>query len=196
MLIATGCSKAVAPEPFDIRPTVSYFYGMESRNLGSSGGESPPWDGVLRQLPKDLYRNEAHPLKLLVLYRGLPGSGKTTAAQKRIDARFTVSADDYMVDGAGNYKFNPRMLSICHNECQRKVDNLMRNSAAQIAVHNTFSQQWEVNPYYQMARKHGYKVEIVECVGRYGSVHNVPQSTMAAMEARWEPIEVPEDLRV
>lgn len=139
--------------------------------------------------------NESMPATL-TLYRGLPGSGKTTAALKRVPPDCAVSADDFMVDDDGHYAFNARKLGYCHAKCQVRVTTLMMAETPHIAVHNTFSQQWEAEPYYQMAREHGYKIEVVECKGRFGSVHGVPAATVAAMEARWQALEVPEDLRV
>jgi len=56
-----------------------------------------------------------------------------------------------------------------------------------VVVSNTATQPWELEPYLNLARQHGYTVQVVECHGNFGSVHGVPPEAVERMRARWVP---------
>ena len=125
-------------------------------------------------------------VKTLFLVRGLPGSGKSTLA-KMLCPRDAYEADDWFID-EGVYRFDPSQLHKAHHYCQTVVKNAMETAAPKIAVANTFSERWEMEPYFDMAEKRGYAVQIVECLGSFGSIHNVPESDVQKMRDRWESV--------
>ena len=145
-------------------------------------------------------------MKTLWIVRGIAGSGKTTLANIMKDGLMVfpqqsnremeqepliVSADDYFyAAGSGRYKFDKTKLGEAHKQCQVKVTNGMEYGRRHIIVHNTFSQQWEFNPYRQLAKYYGYSVFVIECQNDFGSEHHVPQETITAMRERWEMLEV------
>ena len=45
-----------------------------------------------------------------------------------------------------------------------------------VAVSNTFTQKWEMQPYIDMANEHNYHIQIIKCHGdsKWQSIHNVP----------------------
>jgi len=103
--------------------------------------------------------------KLLVIIRGVSGSGKTTLAKKLLlkYGGFTVAeADQFMVDSAGNYSFNPKRLTFAHESCSNKVENAMSNQENIIIVSNTSIQYWEMYNYVILAQKYGYDIEFME----------------------------------
>ena len=63
--------------------------------------------------------------KMLILIRGLSGSGKTLLADsltlnsdyEEIEGRASISADDYFTDDDGNYSFNHEKLGEAHHWC-------------------------------------------------------------------------------
>jgi hypothetical protein len=57
-----------------------------------------------------------------------------------------------------------------------------------IVVSNTFTQEWEMEPYFELAKKHGYKVFTVIVENRHGgtNVHNVPEDKLEQMKNRFE----------
>jgi len=123
----------------------------------------------------------------LYLIRGLPGSGKSTLGQQ-LAGSHSFEADDYfMKDGV--YTFDPSLLPNAHASCQLHVLTSMKEMVTEIAVCNTFSEQWEVDPYLEMWKEHPiYTVNIIECQNDFGSTHGVPEQTVQDMEDRWEKV--------
>ena len=57
-----------------------------------------------------------------------------------------------------------------------------------IVVSNTFTKEWEMNEYFELAKQYGYMVFTIIVENRHGSksVHNVPEATMGNMLNRFE----------
>ncbi len=121
----------------------------------------------------------------LYIIRGLPGSGKSTLARKLAD-RYGCNyyeADQYfMVEG--EYKFDPTKLHQAHSACYRNVASDIANGRDAI-VSNTFTTIKELRDYFQLANDYGCALEIFECTGNYGSIHNVPEASIQRMRDRW-----------
>ena len=133
--------------------------------------------------------------KVLYLVRGLPGSGKSTLAEKLVGHSFLVcEADKYFTDADGNYNFDVTKLKDAHNWCQDRVETYMKDSLVndqwyrEIAVSNTFTQEWEMKPYYVLAEKYGYTVFCVIVENRHGglNIHDVPKDKIEIMCNRFE----------
>lgn len=119
------------------------------------------------------------------LIRGLPGSGKSTLAQ-RIAPSAWFEADQFFLQPDGAYAFDPAKLGDAHAACQEGVWKAMQQHLPVIAVSNTFTQRWEVEPYRVLARLQGYTVVEMTMNSAFGSTHGVPQETIDKMKARWE----------
>jgi predicted kinase len=129
-------------------------------------------------------------MKTLILLRGLPGSGKSTLASQLADAHF--EADMYFTNESGHYIFNAADLKKAHAWCQTEVENAMilnhtTGVNERIAVSNTFTQEWEMEPYFKLAETYGYKVFtlIVESRHQSGNIHNVPDEIIEKMKKRF-----------
>ena len=120
----------------------------------------------------------------LILVRGLPGAGKTTIA-KLFDG-CTMCADEYF-DVYLKGKFIAEELPMAHHWCRNRAEYHMEIESPTIVVHNTFTEGREMQPYFELARKYGYKVHTIIVENRHGnkSVHNVPEKTMERMEKRF-----------
>jgi predicted kinase len=133
--------------------------------------------------------------KVLYIVRGLPGSGKSTFAKKLVGDDFLVcEADKYFTDADGNYNFDVTKIKDAHKWCQDRVETYMKDSMVndqfyrEFAVSNTFTQEWEMKPYYVLAEKYGYKVFCVVVENRHGgmNVHDVPEDKLEIMKNRFE----------
>ena len=128
-------------------------------------------------------------MKELFLLRGLPGSGKSTLAKMLVGDKDYChkEADMYFVDGDGNYKFDVTSLRDAHAWCQEEVEFLMKYEH-KVVVSNTFTQEWEMLPYYDLAKKYGYRVHSLIVENRHGGVneHGVPEDKLEIMKKRFE----------
>lgn len=122
----------------------------------------------------------------LTLIRGLPGSGKSTMARKIAleTGALHVEADMWI-----NYseKWRQESVKMAHAICQEQANKALYYGRDTV-VSNTFTQQWEMQPYLDMARHYGAQIEVITATGDYGSIHDVPDDVIAAMVARWEEV--------
>jgi len=129
--------------------------------------------------------------KILYIVRGIPGSGKSTFAKTL--GGIHIEADQYFVDGDGNYNFDGSKIKLAHEYCRTQTEAWMKTDGTQvnadkIVVSNTFTQEWEMEPYFELAKKYGYKVFTVIVENRHGGVnqHNVPEDKIEQMKTRFE----------
>lgn len=124
-------------------------------------------------------------MKELFLLRGLPGSGKSTLAKSLGGKHF--EADMYFVKD-GEYQFDVTKLKDAHEWCRSHVGGLMINEEPKLVVSNTFTQEWEMEAYYELAEKYGYRVYSLVVENRHGGVseHGVPEEKLEQMRNRFE----------
>ena len=124
-------------------------------------------------------------MKELYLLRGLPGSGKSTLAKSLAGCH--VEADMYFMKG-DEYKFDASKLPEAHKFCQDKAASYMYTNWPRVVVSNTFTQEWEMEAYYELAKKYGYTVFSLVVENRHGGVnkHNVPEEALQRMENRFK----------
>jgi len=123
----------------------------------------------------------------LVLIRGLPGSGKSTLASL-FGAYF--EADQFFVATG----FDPSKLGEAHEWCQQNVREALCNGYGNVAVSNTFTQRWEMQPYIEMAEEFGATLVVLslfdgglsdeELFAR--NIHGVPLKSIKAMRRRFQ----------
>jgi predicted kinase len=133
--------------------------------------------------------------KILFIIRGVSGSGKSTFAKKIVGHDFLVcEADKYFIDKeTGEYKFDFSKIKDAHKFCQDTVETYMKDSLVndqfyrEIAVANTFTQEWEMEPYFKLAKEYGYTVFSIVVENRHGGVnqHGVPEEKLEQMRNRF-----------
>jgi len=126
-------------------------------------------------------------MKELFLLRGLPGSGKSTLAKSLGGSHF--EADQYFVRGLKDvYTFDASKLKNAHEFCRSSTTMAMIDMKSKIVVSNTFTQEWEMKAYYDLAKEYGYTVYslIVENRHEGENIHGVPVEVLDKMEKRFE----------
>ena len=130
-------------------------------------------------------------MKNLYLLRGLPGSGKSTLAKQLGGSHFET--DKYFVGENGEYNFDGSKLKEAHQWCQDSVSNamLLNHTTGEnetIVISNTFTQEWEMKPYMDMAKNWGYRVFSIIVENRHVGVnqHGVPDEKLQQMNDRFE----------
>lgn len=131
-------------------------------------------------------------MKNLYLVRGVPGSGKSTFARQFGDSHY--EADSYFMAN-GEYKFDPAKLKQAHESCRSEVELAMIHNhvtygldRSDIVVSNTFTQEWEMEPYYRLAETYGYRVFSLIVENRHDgeNTHGVPADKVQVMKDRFE----------
>jgi predicted kinase len=129
----------------------------------------------------------------LILLRGLPGSGKSTLGNVILqlpnnNPQEVLSADDFFVNNEGEYIFDGTKLKEAHNYCQFRCSERMRQQIVRIVVANTFTEDWEMKPYFDMAERYNYRVHTLIVENRHESenVHGVPEDKLQKMKNRFE----------
>jgi predicted kinase len=128
--------------------------------------------------------------KILYIVRGVPGSGKSTFAKTLGGTHFET--DTFFMEN-GEYKFDFTKLKDAHKWCQASVNTamIMNHTAGinnVIVVSNTFTQEWEMEPYFEMASTFDYKVFSIVVENRHDGVnqHGVPDDKIQIMKDRFE----------
>tara|TARA_B100000927_G_scaffold275648_1_gene255810 strand:+ start:6032 stop:6547 length:516 start_codon:yes stop_codon:yes gene_type:complete len=135
--------------------------------------------------------------KLLIIIRGLSGSGKTTLADLIVrynDNSGDVTADDFFLDEDDVYHFDFKKIKEAHSWCQEETKEMMEEGLEVIVVHNTFKQQWEAVPYFNLASQYSYDVQVVSLYDSGLSdedlskrcVHGLTTRQIGDQRAKWD----------
>lgn len=129
----------------------------------------------------------------IILLRGIPGSGKSTLGDvilqtTQINNQDVLSADAFFIDDKGNYNFDGSRLKEAHNWCQQKCAERMKLEFSKIVIANTFTEEWEMKPYFEMAERYKYRVHTLIVENRHGgkNIHNVPEDKLKSMKSRFD----------
>ncbi len=96
---------------------------------------------------------------VMIISRGVSGSGKSTAISKIVPKQHIYATDDFWGEG---YNFDRSMLKDAHLWNENRVDNSLSFKVKVIGVDNTNLSFFDLFPYFQMAKAYGYAVAFVE----------------------------------
>jgi hypothetical protein len=117
-----------------------------------------------------------------ILFRGPPGSGKSTAARHMFPDHVLIEADDYFMVGE-HYLFDPTKLEDAHKHCLWRAEAASK-AGIPFVVANTFSRYWEIKSYLHRWPS----ARIYRCNGLWQNVHGVPADKVRMIRDRMEPI--------
>ena len=145
---------------------------------GTSNSSSPLVSGA-----------EARPVAVsqvaqLVLFRGLPGAGKSTKARVLTEIGYKHFEADMYFEVDGVYRYNPSRIRDAHEWCKLMTRQALR-LGERVVVSNTFTTRSEIQPYLAMGAE---SLRIVEADGSWENVHNVPLEVVQKMASRWEKL--------
>jgi predicted kinase len=127
----------------------------------------------------------------LLLIRGLPGSGKSTLS-KLLSEQFycpVFSIDDFFTDkNTGTYLFEFDKNHLAYKQCEEKTLEAMQCNTPFIIVENTFTMEWEMQPYVAMAKEFNYQlfVSTVEKYHEHSNVHGITDEQIEKMAAKFK----------
>lgn len=129
----------------------------------------------------------------VLIFRGLPGAGKSTYLSKHFPNAVVCSADQYFIDQSGNYNFNPKLLNEAHRSCFRKFLTACNVGNKLIAVDNTNTQLFEFYGYVQVALAYAFDLEIIRLetpidIAAKRNVHGVSLNNVKLMKERFQEI--------
>ena len=162
------------------------------------------------------YKNDNIPsmTKELIIFRGIPSSGKSYLAKQLAGESNVFSADDYHLDPeTGQYNWKPENVKKAHQWNHQRVSDAIDQGVSPIAIDNTHIKKWELKalkPLVQKAQQKGYNVRIEEpnpkwyhwdtafdanaLFERNKETHNVPLESIKKMIENYEPNVTIEDI--
>lgn len=127
---------------------------------------------------------------MLILIRGLPGSGKTTLAKRLLEVipnSKHFEMNQYRINSDGEYNYDPTQNQNVANIC--KIDALIAlEKGFTVIVSNTFTRRWEMVDYINYVIIYNIPYQIIECYSQFKSEHNVPNEHVQRMKDRWESV--------
>lgn len=110
----------------------------------------------------------------LILYRGVPGSGKSSAAKRMFPNTLLLENDQYHMHN-GVYDWHkenmPAAIEWCMNMARMALENHL-----DVVVANTFTKRAFVDAYKRLAEETGASFEVYHCTGNFKNVHGLSDS--------------------
>ena len=134
--------------------------------------------------------------QILIIVRGIPGSGKSTFAKEIVkmfpDDSVHWESDMFFMHN-GVYCWKPNKVNLAHRWCQQKVEKSF-DAVDMVVVSNTFTTESEMKSYLDFAKENGISVQIVRMENRFENEHGVPKATLEKMKARF--VDMPNEIVV
>ena len=129
--------------------------------------------------------------KSLILLRGLPGSGKSTLAELLSEnGKYPIfSVDDYFTNKTTHeYVFDFKNNHLAYKQCEEHTKTSMEKNIEKIFIHNTFTIEWELEPYFKLAKAYDYAIFVVtvENYHQNKNIHEVSDEQLQKMAEKYK----------
>ncbi len=126
----------------------------------------------------------------LLLLRGLPGSGKSTLAHLLSEnGKYPVlSIDSYFTHPlTGEYNFEFQKNHLAYKQCEVRTKEKMEQECEKILVDNTFTLEWEMEPYFILCARYNYRIFVITVENRHGgnNIHAIPKDQLEKMASKY-----------
>lgn len=127
---------------------------------------------------------------IIVILRGLPGAGKTTLAKALSeDGKYPVfSIDSYFENEKGEYHFKFDENHKAYKACEQQTEMALQQNIPKVFVDNAFTLDWEIEPYFNLAKKYNYQMHVVTVENHHGSqnIHGVNKDQLQKMAEKYK----------
>lgn len=165
------------------------------KSIMSSGADTASFDKSVEAIHK-LNSSVSNPLGVIVVVlRGLPGSGKSHLSRNCLEKNvFICSADDFFTK-SGHYDFSHGSLSEAHSQCFENFLHAINDGKEVVVVDNTNSMMWEYRNYIYLCELLGIQHHILEIphpnqqiISAYSArnLHKVDMASIKSYTERWE----------
>ncbi len=120
----------------------------------------------------------------LNLYRGIPGSGKSSAAQRMFPGILLCENDMFHMHN-GKYEWSKESMPKAISWCVSMVRMALQNGM-DVCVANTFTKKKFVEAYKKIAEEFGAEFHVYRCVGHFKNVHGLSDSMVAGFQKAME----------
>ena len=129
--------------------------------------------------------------RTLILLRGLPGAGKSTLAEILNEhGKYPVHAVDHYFtdDQTGAYTFDFSKNHLAYNQCIENTRSSMETPFEKIFVDNTFTMDWEMEPYFKLANEFQYRIFVITVENRHGNsnIHDIRREQLEKMADKFK----------
>lgn len=99
------------------------------------------------------------------------------------------SVDDFFTDtSSGFYEFRFEENHLAYRDCLERVRTAINAGFKKIFIDNTFTLEWEMEPYFGLASEFGCHVHVITVENRHGgkNQHHISQEQIEKMAAKYK----------
>ena len=120
----------------------------------------------------------------LHLFRGHPGSSKSTSALRMFPGTLLLENDMFLISD-DQYKWSKERVRAGIDLCIKMTEMALK-SGSDVVVANTFTKRRFIESYRRLAEKYGANFEVYRCSGNYKNVHGLNDNMVESFKKSME----------